>query len=187
MRKIYLTNNPLQTKKLGEKLAKEILKARPGKEALILGLEGDLGGGKTTFLQGFAKGLGVKQKILSPTFIIMRKFKIGNHGPSTDGLGLGPALLQKGGAGGCKLKIENFFHIDCYRIKKPKELLDLGFKEIISSPKNIVAIEWAEKIKKLLPQNTLWIKFEFINEQTRKIAIKNFRGRVSRLFIFMLK
>jgi len=64
--KSYLTKTPSQTKKIGELLAKKILKTKPKKMALVVGLEGDLGGGKTTFLQGFAKGLGIRQKILSP-------------------------------------------------------------------------------------------------------------------------
>jgi len=144
----YLTNNPYQTKKLGEILAKEILKTKLKKTAFIIGLEGDLGGGKTTFLKGFAKGLGLKQKILSPTFIILRGFQI----PST--------------------KFKNFYHIDCYRIKKPKEILDLGFKEIIQNPKNTVAVEWAEKIRKIMPKNTTWIKFEFVDVKSRQIMIK---------------
>jgi len=144
----YLTISPSQTKKLGEILAREILKTRSGKTAFVIGLEGDLGGGKTTFLQGFAKGLGIKEKILSPTFIIMRKFSIFNS------------------------QFSNFFHVDCYRIKKPKEILNLGFKEIISEPKNIIAIEWADKIQKIMPKDAFWIKFEFINKNKRKISIK---------------
>lgn len=153
MKSKYLTNSPSQTKKLGEILAKEILKIKPRrKKALVLGLEGDLGGGKTTFLKGFAKGLGIKEKILSPTFIIIRRLKINN-------------LTMK--------QFSNFYHIDCYRVQNSKEILDLGFKEIISNPKNIVAIEWAERIKKILPKNTIWIKFEFIDEKTRKITGKN--------------
>jgi tRNA A37 threonylcarbamoyladenosine biosynthesis protein TsaE len=49
----------------------------------------------------------------------------------------------------------------------------LGFKEIISDPKNIAAVEWAERIKKIMPKNTVWIKFDFIDENKRKIQIKN--------------
>ncbi|GAH10373.1 unnamed protein product [marine sediment metagenome] len=71
-------------------------------------------------MQGFSKGLGIKEKILSPTFVIMKKFQVPG-----------------------KKIVHWFYHIDCYRIRKPKELSDLGFKEIISNPKNIVAIEWA--------------------------------------------
>lgn len=147
MRVKYLTTTPRQTKKLGEILAKEVLKTKPKKGALIIGLKGDLGGGKTTFLQGFARGLGIKEKILSPTFIILRKFLISNS------------------------QFLNFFHIDCYRISRPKEILDLGFKEIISHSKNIVTIEWAERIQKILPKETIILKFEFIDQKTRKITI----------------
>ena len=140
-----LTTNPSQTKKLGEILAKEILKTKSKKTAFIIGLEGDLGGGKTTFLQGFAKGFGIKEKILSPTFVIIKRFKIKD------------------------LRFKKFFHIDCYRIEKSKELLALGFKEIISNPKNIVAIEWADRIREILPKNSIILKFEFIGQNKRKI------------------
>jgi len=144
-----ITNNFNQTKKLGEALAKKI-KSRKKDKALVLGLSGDLGGGKTTFLQGFAKGLGIKEKVLSPTFVILKRFKIKD------------------------LRFKNFYHIDCYRLNRDKEILVLGFKEIISDPKNIIAIEWAEKIKKIIPKNTIWIKFEFIDENKRKIRISKF-------------
>jgi tRNA threonylcarbamoyladenosine biosynthesis protein TsaE len=153
MVKSYLTTHSLQTKKLGEKLAKKILKTKSKKKAVIVGLEGDLGSGKTTFLQGFAKGLGIKEKILSPTFIIMKKFKIKVS------------------------NFKNFYHIDCYRISKPKEILNLGFKKIISNPKNIIAIEWADQIKEILPKNTLILKFKFVEKTKRKIKYRtNCRG-----------
>ena len=143
MKKENITSDSIQTKKLGEKFAKEILEKKPKKTAFVVGLEGELGGGKTTFLQGFAKGLGIKEKILSPTFVIMKKFN-------------------------------NFYHIDCYRIEKPKELLDLGFKKITSNPKNIIVIEWADRIRKIMPKHTLWTKFDFINEKRRRITFRNF-------------
>jgi tRNA threonylcarbamoyladenosine biosynthesis protein TsaE len=74
--KKYTTTSYKQTQKLGEKFAKEILLSRTSqKTTMVLGLQGNLGGGKTTFLQGFAKGLGVKDKILSPTFVIMKRFE----------------------------------------------------------------------------------------------------------------
>jgi len=91
--------------------------------------------------------------ITSPTFVIMRRFAI----PKS------------------KYPISNIqylIHIDCYRIKKSKEILDLGFKEIISNPKNIIAIEWANRVRKIIPQNTTWIIFEFTNKNERKITIK---------------
>ena len=145
----YLTTNSAQTKKLGEILAKEILKTQPSKKALIIGLEGDLGGGKTTFLQGFAKGLGIKEKILSPTFVILKRFKIQDS------------------------RFKNFYHIDCYRIKTIKEILDLKFKEIINNPKSVVVIEWADRIRQILPKDTPILKFKFIDKNQREILIRN--------------
>jgi len=65
----------------------------------------------------------------------------------------------------------NFYHFDCYRLEKPKEILELNWQEIINNPKNIVAIEWPEKIKKFLPKQTHFLKFKFINEIQREIKI----------------
>ena len=149
----FFSQNPSQTKKIGQILAKEILKIKTNR-AFVLSLIGDLGGGKTTFLQGFAKGLGIKEKILSPSFVIMKKFKIRADSCSNS------------------CKFANFYHIDCYRVEKPKEILDLGFKEIVSNPKNLVAIEWAERIKKILPKGTMILKFDFINQKQREISIE---------------
>ena len=139
MKKVYFTTHANQTKKLGKIVAKKVLKIKRKRKAQILGLEGNLGGGKTTFLQGFAQGLGIKEKILSPTFVLIKRFKM-------KGLGF-----------------KYFYHIDCYRLKKSKEILDLGFKEIISNPQNIAAVEWADRIRKIMPKNTIWITFQFIN------------------------
>jgi len=148
MKREFISRGPAETRKLARSLASLFLKNRSKKNALIICLKGDLGSGKTTFLQGFAKGLGIKERILSPTFVIMKRFKIKD------------------------LRFKNFFHIDCYKIKKPKDLLDLGFKKNVFSPENIVAVEWPEKIKKIFPKNTIWLIFEFIDEKTRKIIIK---------------
>ena len=143
----FFSQNPSQTKKIGWILAKEILKTKTNRP-FVLSLIGDLGGGKTTFLQGFAKGLGVKEKILSPSFVILKRFKIKD------------------------LRFKNFYHIDCYRLEKPKEILDLGFKEIVSNPKNLVAIEWAERIKKILPKKTLILRFDFLSRDQRTISVR---------------
>ncbi len=142
------TKSSMETKTFAKKLAQEFLVfTQVDKGALIVGLEGDLGGGKTTFVQGFAKGLDIKEKILSPTFVILKKFKI----QST--------------------RFKTLFHIDCYRIQEPRELLDLGFSEIISNPENIVIIEWVEKVKKILSKEIVTLKFNFIDEKTREITL----------------
>ncbi len=163
------TKSSGQTQKLGETLAKKILKLPTGKGAVVFGLSGNLGGGKTTFLQGVAKGLKIKEKILSPTFVIMKRF----HIPDST--------------------FHNFYHIDCYRLKDEKDILELDFKSIISNPKNIVAIEWPERIypvefaegnvlqkakrfnrgKKTLSPPTFIIRFKFIDRDKREIIIKN--------------
>ena len=155
MVKKYFTTTPSQTKKLGEILAKKILKNSLFKTALIIGLEGDLGGGKTTFLQGFARGLRVKEKVLSPTFVLIKKF----------------LLLKKTQKGGSGAKFQTFYHIDCYRIQKAKELLALEFKKIISNPQNIVAIEWADRVRQVLPKDIITLKFKFVDKKTRRIVI----------------
>ena len=151
MKEIHLTKSAEETKRIGENFAKEFRKARPLKfsrsdlDAVVIGLKGNLGGGKTTFVQGFAKGLGVKDKILSPTFVILKRFQIKSK------------------------QFKNFYHIDCHRLKNEKDLLELGFEEIISDPENIVLIEWPEKIKKIMPKDASIIEFDFIDENKRKI------------------
>lgn len=149
----YICNNSSQTKMVGERLAKKFLRTSR-KEALVIIIKGDLGYGKTTFLQGFAKGLGIKEKVLSPTFVILRRFKIF------------PSQKRK-------TQFDEFYHIDCYRIKESKEILDLGFKKIISDPSNIIAIEWAENIKKVLPKNSISLSIKLIDKNIRKIILKN--------------
>lgn len=139
-----VTKSFKETKKVGELLAQEIIKS---KKASIIGLEGELGSGKTTFIQGMARGLKIRERITSPTFVIFKKFK----------LGLVPYLKY-------------FYHIDCYRLNSVQDLLDLGFKEIISQP-NLVVIEWAEKVKKILPKDTFWIKFEYLDKNKREIIL----------------
>ncbi len=140
----YFTENSTETKEVGQELS-EVLK--PQKRALVFGLKGNLGAGKTTFLQGFAEGLGVRDKITSPTFVIMNRFPI-----------------KKG-------KFTNFYHLDCYRIESGKEMENLEFEKIISNPENIVCIEWPEKIKKVLPEDVFYIKFDILEGDKRKITI----------------
>ncbi len=147
MVKGFVTKKSAQTKKLGQSFAKKLLKAKNIKKAVVLALEGELGSGKTTFIQGFAKGLGINQKILSPTFILIKCYTL--H------------------ATRCK----NFYHVDCYRTKSPKELLDLGFRDIISHPQSIVAVEWAERVKRILPKGAARVKFKIISRNTRQIYV----------------
>ncbi len=163
----FVTANAKQTQKLAEMLAKEIKSTPLQKRAFIVGLEGELGGGKTTFTQGFAKGLKIKEKILSPTFVILKKFKIHKH-----------ELKLK--TQNSKLKTQEtekknykyFYHFDCYRLESSKDLTTMGFKEIIKNPENIVLIEWADKIKRALPKEYLKIKFRWLDKNKREIKFE---------------
>ena len=141
---IFFTSSPAQTRQAGRLLAEELLRTKVDKKARVVGLIGDLGTGKTTLLKGFAKALGTKEKILSPTFLIMRKLPLAGS--------------------------RAFYHVDCYRIRKPKELLDLGLKEIMADDKNIVVIEWADKVMGLLPKTAIILKFSHLDIKKRKIA-----------------
>ncbi|MDD5144589.1 MAG: tRNA (adenosine(37)-N6)-threonylcarbamoyltransferase complex ATPase subunit type 1 TsaE [Candidatus Pacebacteria bacterium] len=137
--------NPEQTKKIAKNLAQEIISHPCFSKAFIVGLKGDLGGGKTTFVQGFASGLGIKDKITSPTFVLLKRFKIKSK------------------------KFKNFYHIDCYRMEGIKDFKELGLKEIISKPENIIAVEWVEKAEKLLPKGFLKIEFQFLGKKRRRL------------------
>ena len=155
-----ITRRAEETKRVGKTLAEEIIKCQAkNRKAVVIGLEGELGSGKTTFIQGTAKGLGLEEKITSPTFVILKKYGVRPLGRDKESLpkGRSPAF---------------FYHIDCYRIARSKDLIDLDFKEIINNSQNIIAIEWAERVRKILPENTLWIKFEYFGQNKRKVIIK---------------
>jgi tRNA threonylcarbamoyladenosine biosynthesis protein TsaE len=96
-------------------------------------------------VQGLAKGMGIKQKIISPTFILMRNYK-------------GKVNLS---------------HLDLYRIEgNIQEVRNLGLFDIFKEKNNVTVIEWGEKIKNILPKNTLWIEFKDIDHETRKVIIR---------------
>lgn len=131
------TSSREETQKLGEELGKKL------KSGGVICLYGGLGAGKTTLTQGIAKGLGVEQKIISPTFILMRRYEVGES---------------------------FFYHVDLYRLNDLEEVKGLGIEEIMSDPKNIVIIEWPEKLESLLPKHSK-VKIKSINEGEREIEI----------------
>ena len=140
----YTTKSVAETQKLAAEIAKT-------KEALqVITLTGDLGSGKTTFIQGLAQSLGIAQRIISPTFIIMRTYN-----------------LPKGAG-----KKKFFYHIDLYRATNIDDVEALGLLEIIKDPQNIIAIEWPEKIAGHLPKNSLDLTLRYIADEMREIIIK---------------
>lgn len=131
---------------------------RSNKEkATIIGLSGNLGAGKTTFMKYLGNFLGIKESIQSPTFVIMKKYKILDANRETLNL---------------ESDFKNLVHIDAYRIEKPEEMIILGFKEIIKNPQNLVFIEWPEKIAEILPDHTI-LKFEYGDGENERIITTN--------------
>ncbi len=124
------------------------LKERPVTgRAEVVALLGDLGAGKTTFVQAVARELGVTEAVTSPTFVIEKIY----HLPSGE-------------------YFDHLIHIDCYRLDSSSELQHLGWEEIITDERNLIMIEWGDKVAELLPPDHLTINFTFINETTREIV-----------------
>ena len=128
----YLTISEKQTFNLAKKFAEKL------KGGKIIGLIGDLGAGKTIFTKGLAAGLGIKQIVNSPTFVLIKIYPVRN----------------------LKSKIRNLIHIDAYRIKSEQDIIAIGAQEYFARPDTVAIIEWADKIKKILPKKTSYINIE---------------------------
>ena len=143
--KKFIIKSPKGMQRAAEDFAKRLL-ARPSLDcATVVGLMGDLGSGKTTFAGGFARALGIKKRMLSPTFIVFRRY----------------ALYD--------LPFKNFYHVDVYRIHDINEAHALGFVDILSDSRNIVLIEWADKVKKILPKNTVWLQLKHGEQSNERL------------------
>ncbi len=129
-----VTKSARQTQRVARMLAGQLSGFRPA-GAAVIALHGELGTGKTTFAQGFARALDVRENVLSPTFVLMKIY----------------ALKKK--------SFRHLVHVDCYRLASPPDLLHLGFKETLKDKDAIILIEWADRIKKILPRDAIWITF----------------------------
>jgi len=116
------------------------------KTAMLVGLYGELGSGKTTFMKYLAKAFGIEETIQSPTFVIEKIYELENK------------------------NFKHLIHIDAYRLEREQEMLNLGWNEIIADPQNLICIEWPEKIEGIMPLHIV-IKFEHVSETKRKISI----------------
>ncbi len=152
-----ITKSAQETAKLGEELAHNLefrassLELREGekRKATVICLYGELGSGKTTFVQGFAKGLGITSRLLSPTFIIVRRYQV----PQSEGF---------------------LYHLDLYRVSTEQDLAGLGISEILADSGSYVLIEWAEKLGGLLPGYRVDIRFSVKEDGRHSITVKNF-------------
>lgn len=154
MKKAYKINSAAEMKKFGETFVGSICQNRKKLTmgALVIALAGELGAGKTQFAKGCALGLGIKQRINSPTFVICRSYKIPTGEKNTC-----PAL-------------ERFFHIDCYRLRSAAEADAINIKKILADPKNIAVIEWPEIINSLLPKKTWRLRLAATGKNTRQVV-----------------
>ncbi len=130
----------------------QLLMPREG-GATVVGLSGQLGSGKTAFVQLIAKAYGVEESVTSPTFVIEKIYKLE------------------------KRPFDRLIHIDAYRLERGEELAVLGWKEILSDPKNLILIEWPERVAEVLPKEMHRITFTFVDEHTRDIAISYAENR----------
>lgn len=117
-----------------------------GSKNVVVALSGDLGAGKTTFVQQLANILGITETVNSPTFVIMKLYDTED------------ATFSK------------LVHIDAYRIENSSEMNALHFSEILTTPETLICIEWAEKIADLLPVGTLKLSLEAIEHSRHKIT-----------------
>jgi tRNA threonylcarbamoyladenosine biosynthesis protein TsaE len=127
-----------------EKIAQDVIKKLSGGE--VLALVGNLGAGKTVFVKGLAKALGIDDNITSPTFVLMKIYQT-KHAT-----------------------IKRLVHVDCYRLEKVDDLEEIGLADYLHDPVNIVVIEWADRIVSL-PKNTININIEYINNHERHIKV----------------
>ena len=104
----------------------------------VIAMTGDLGSGKTTFTQGFARGMGIKDNVGSPTFKLVSEYK-GEH-----------LLLN---------------HVDCYRLENEKDFFNIGGEKYLEPDGAITIIEWSEKITNVIPRDAIIIDFKRIPEK----------------------
>ncbi len=139
----YITNSEKDTFKLAEKFASKL------KGGEVLCLVGDLGAGKTAFTKGLAKGLGVKNIITSPTFVLMKVYDTSKN----------------------KCGIKKLAHIDAYRLSGGVALEEIGVTDYFNDKNCITVIEWADRVKDLWPQNALEINLKILDGDKREINI----------------
>jgi tRNA threonylcarbamoyladenosine biosynthesis protein TsaE len=119
------------------------------KSAIVMGLSGELGAGKTTFTQAIAATLGVAESVTSPTFVILKIYALENQ------------------------PFERLVHIDAYRLESGTELLTLGFDDLLRDPGNIIVVEWPEKVAEALPEERISVSIIITGEEEREMVVSN--------------
>jgi tRNA threonylcarbamoyladenosine biosynthesis protein TsaE len=136
-------------KEISKKVLDKTVKMK-SKKARVLAFSGNLGAGKTTLTQEIAKHLGIKENIISPTFVIMKIYKIN---PSSK----------------YYFHFKKLVHIDAYRLDSHEELLKIGWEELIVDKDNLIIIEWPERVSECIPKLSLPISLSHIDDENREI------------------
>ncbi|MBN1676586.1 MAG: tRNA (adenosine(37)-N6)-threonylcarbamoyltransferase complex ATPase subunit type 1 TsaE [Kiritimatiellae bacterium] len=136
---------------------------------LLLALHGELGSGKTCFVQGLALALGIDQPATSPTFTIVNEYRGQARRPAGHGSQSGGECREESGSGpGCV----RLYHIDLYRIGSSDEALDFGLDEYLYGD-GVTAIEWADRAADLIPATAVHVHFEAMpNPNHRAITVR---------------
>lgn len=142
---MHISRSLEDTKKLAEVFAKDLLSRGKREFATTVGLYGDLGSGKTTFVQSIARYFGIRDSIQSPTFVIMKSYE-----------------LQV-------TSYKSLIHIDAYRLNSADEIRKLGFGEMAEDPGNLILIEWPERVAEAMPDDHIRLDFRFVDDTTREI------------------
>jgi len=140
---VMITSQSIETESVEETFAVGERLATQLQPGNVLGLSGELGAGKTSLVKGIARGLGISQEVTSPTFTLIHEHS------------------------GGRLPL---FHIDLYRLETSGQALAIGIEDYLN-PSGVTVIEWAEKVRKLLPEGTNWIRVVTLSETRRRIEI----------------
>lgn len=134
----FFSRSPEQTRRIGMRLGGVL---QPGD---VICLQGDLGAGKTTFVQGIAKGWGSLDAVSSPTFIIVNVYRRADQ--------------------------SRLFHMDAYRLDSTSEAEELDLDSMLAQ--GPLLIEWPERIDGLVPDENLWVSLENVDEEEREMKFK---------------
>ena len=141
--------NKTEIPEISQKLLDKILKMN-NKCAKVVAFSGELGAGKTTLIQELARRLGIKENIISPTFVIMKIYKIN------------PSSIYYS-------YFKKLIHIDAYRLDSPIELLKIRWHELQSNKDNLIIIEWPEKVREYVSSSVLRVALTHVDDINRFI------------------